>query len=398
MGRWILVLLVCAAGWGGVAARADAATQFQMPPYSSNPVIGMQCDEYHNRLLIRFGSTLLTSDNDTPGELITDGDFIPIPQSLITGWNNSPIHLGGNCNFANGQKITAIMTGEGEAGYGGVYFELTVNGRIVYYNIKFGFFDAGATTSPQKNQDFVLAAVSYDGRKLLQCLPGDGQDASSGPAKNVKCSDVSYRLASNYHFIDPDELAYWNQQQAKARLAKALTPFCKLLGERDTGSIIVGNTVLLPNSVSVSGDSYLSVGEFSANIDNRGTAVPVVDVNFGPDDHVGYDVLFAFSKNPSIAARFIAQIKRLSINQADGGVINPTPAERGASIQIGKEITGNEDYWESGGTGLSNDHALFEFHGTIYISSGFEGYFDEPSRIIQEVLPDDSIKTVCEFP
>ncbi len=148
----------------------------------------VQCDGARDRLLIRFGM---------------EGYRAQIPAALAAKWKNIPHQNDDSkCLFDNGQKIVLSITtstarrGEGGGDVNG-YFTLVIDGHDVYEEKQFYI--------GQNLSTYIISAVGYNGKSLLECNPHQVGSLSYGSVTSTpKCYNSSFRLAPGNHLSEQE--------------------------------------------------------------------------------------------------------------------------------------------------------------------------------------------------
>lgn len=127
----------------------------------------MQCSASENKLLLRFGtldSKDIPENNSINLEVFSVYGIVNIPKELSIKWIKIPYTIAGDCNLANGQRVT-VSTEYGPSDehepVPDAYFTMKINNNSVY---KHYLFDREITQEPSIH---VISAIEYDGYRLV---------------------------------------------------------------------------------------------------------------------------------------------------------------------------------------------------------------------------------------
>ncbi len=309
---------------------------------------------------------------------------------METKWQNFPYYGEGKCTFDDGQIVIAkeVDGHDTDELEGGVdpdgYFKLIINGHYVYDKMQFFTGHAKMT--------FDLSAIGYDGKTLLECNPQEQTDYDrDNVTSNPVCYDESKRLLPGRKYLTHYEQLEFEADQRLAVLERNLSQFCRSLPVRrysdETSALVSPNPGLLFDGSGEDGD------EQDIDINNDGKTDRILFYKQGfwpPYDDAGY--LIAFTRDVSKADDFLADHAAFAKVIADAENQNDPQAE---ALQKGSRTL--KQNWDAYLINLGDDNDVLTWKGKQYIYS--ENLYGElPSVNISEMLPNNTIKTICAFP
>lgn len=366
----------------------------------------VQCDAVHNRMLLRFGEF----DGGVPddGTSVDSSDLTAIPDTLGKQWQSISYAPTGECDFANGQKVSiSITAGPFSHASSSEAFEMAINKHIVYANFLFYPDTPDTSGAFSGNGDiFPISAVEYDGKQLLECAPHYGKigfiwRGQSGPAQ-PECHDVSNRLLSADKDLTQDEQVQLRHVSLKEKLTKSLSAFCKSLPPANS-FIPMATSENIPPPFTV--PTFIqavpaATGEhvYGANIDiNNDGKADTVFLVYDFSDYFSGSYLIAFTKTPNDAANFVVDMTNGNAldlgndNDLTGNSVKVQTLKRWGALFISLPFGAD-------GTRFVNN-TPFEYNGETYIYTVPGNDQDAvPSAIVSEMMPDNSFKRVCTFP
>lgn len=309
------------------------------------------CDADSDSFLVRFG---LRWNEDK----IDKTKLAEVPNDLTEFWNSG--HPSKICRLNNRQKIeVSSFSGPAFAyGMGGgdpqAFFKLRIDDGQIYYAKT--FYNGRGT------KEYPIAAIYFKNGKLLECPTSATMSA---------CKDETARLTQVKY--SEDELAAYERDKKRGRLAGNLSPFCQAFPK---ASKVFGSISSLPN-----GAGFYS--KHSVDIDHDGKTDDVILVG----DSTGYfdgSYLMLFQDPQKISA--FLQKPDVEIEEKD-------------KVQFLKEWNA---YFISNGQSDSSSRYVYNepiiYNGKAYILSTESNPDRVPSQVVGEMLPNHTINILCQFP
>ena len=361
------------------------------------PFPAVQCDSQNNRVLIRF----VTVDSEptpptinAPVDPSTLMDTPKLPSTVVAQWNNVPYQMAGECKFKDGETVSVSVTdgvvGQGmDQGLPDEYFTLNIGKHIIYDQLLF----YSAFDNP--NPSFVVSAVEYNGKTLLQCAPPQ-QNQNGKVVSAEKCIDASNRLMPGTKFYTQAELNTWTSQQQKKELTENESPFCSQLG-KDISEQSPSVKYLLQDVTYLgsNGPNRLFFSTSKIDLKNDGKPLEIVGVGINADGSDGDSQnLLWFPEDENKLNQFIDFVKTKENYDLISGNSYPSVSDY---AQWRKYIINFPNPWLVDHT----SDEVIEYQGKIYVFTSDDTPSSDqliPSGIISEVMPDNSIRRICSFP
>jgi hypothetical protein len=279
-----------------------------------------------------------------------------VPEELKKFWESKAISK--ECHLNDG-KIIEVSTLRGPAfayGMGGgdpeVFFKLRVNDGQIYY--------AKTFYSGRGTESYPVAAIYYQDGKLLECPTTTEISA---------CQDETVRLTKAQY--SEDELIVLNRDKKRSQLAGELSPFCQAFPK--TSKVFDGISSIPTGFYS----------KHSIDIDNNGSLDDVVLLG-NTNGYFDGSYLMLFQEPQKIPAF----LQKPDIEIEGDSKVRFLPEWRAYFISIGQS--------ESSARYVYNEPMIY--NNKTYIVASESNRDRVPSKVIGEMLPDHTVKILCQFP